>query len=143
MRRPLASSHDAKGPSSPQETGASANSYFSVVAALSLRPWTGEVSPEIHVIYTASSPTSTEFQASPHVIFDILQFLALGIAVFTILPPLFSSDVYRMKTWFCLIISCIFYCISFVILVGQQDGPQPSFALCTFQAGLIYAAPPM
>ncbi|THV02060.1 hypothetical protein K435DRAFT_836633 [Dendrothele bispora CBS 962.96] len=47
-----------------------------------------------------------------------------------------------MKTWFCLMLSSIVYCISFLLLAGHQGGSSPPFALCIFQAGLIYAAPP-
>ncbi|KAJ3773509.1 hypothetical protein FB446DRAFT_532019 [Lentinula raphanica] len=48
----------------------------------------------------------------------------------------------RFKTWFALMISSLVYCISFLLLVGHQTGPEPPFGLCLFQAGLIYAAPP-
>ncbi|KAJ7430398.1 hypothetical protein B0H11DRAFT_2135940 [Mycena galericulata] len=83
-----------------------------------------------------------ETGAPPFVVFDVLQFLALLFLMAMLLPALLSRSVQRMKTWFNLIIACIIYCVSFLLLVGHQSGPEPPFALCVFQAGLIYAAPP-
>ncbi|KAK7440642.1 hypothetical protein VKT23_016991 [Stygiomarasmius scandens] len=75
------------------------------------------------------------------VVFDVLQALALVLLLVTYFAALFSKSITRMKTWFCLMLSSIIYCISFLLLVGHQDGPDPPFPLCIFQAGLIYAAP--
>ncbi|KAJ3726540.1 hypothetical protein DFJ43DRAFT_561780 [Lentinula guzmanii] len=83
-----------------------------------------------------------EEQEPYYVVFDILQFTALALISATYLSALFSQKLQRMKTWFALMISCLLYCISFVLLVGHQTGPSPSLDLCLFQAGLIYAAPP-
>jgi hypothetical protein len=82
-----------------------------------------------------------ETGAPPFVVFDVLQLLALVLLVAMLLPALLSKSVHRMKTWFNLIVACIVYCISFLLLLGHQSGPEPPFGLCLFQAGLIYAAP--
>ncbi|KAJ7678860.1 hypothetical protein DFH06DRAFT_1165047 [Mycena polygramma] len=76
-----------------------------------------------------------------YVVFDVLQLLALVLLFAMLLPALLSKSVVRMKTWFNLICACIVYCISFLLLLGRQSGPEPPFQLCVFQAGLIYAAP--
>jgi len=77
----------------------------------------------------------------PFVAFDVLQLLALVLLVAMLLPALLSQRIERMKTWFNLVVSCIVYCISFLLLLGHQSGPEPPYGLCIFQAGLIYAAP--
>ncbi|KAJ7030451.1 hypothetical protein C8F04DRAFT_1113710 [Mycena alexandri] len=77
----------------------------------------------------------------PFVAFDVLQLTALVLLMAMMLPALLSQSVTRMKTWFNLIVACIIYCISFILLLGRQSGPEPPFSLCVFQAGLIYAAP--
>lgn len=82
-----------------------------------------------------------ETGSPPFVIFDVLQILALVLLFAMLLPALLARSVQRMKTWFNLIVACIIYCISFLLLMGRQSGPEPPFALCVFQAGLIYAAP--
>ncbi|KAJ4480062.1 hypothetical protein J3R30DRAFT_2573018 [Lentinula aciculospora] len=76
------------------------------------------------------------------VVFNILQFTALALLSGTYLSAMFSEKLERMKTWFALMVSCLLYCISFLLLVGHQTGAIPSLSLCLFQAGLIYAAPP-
>jgi len=49
-----------------------------------------------------------------------------------------------MKTWFAFLISAAIYCISFLLLFGRQhNGPEPPLPICTLQAGLIYAGPPL
>ncbi|KAJ7170739.1 hypothetical protein C8R43DRAFT_980868 [Mycena crocata] len=81
--------------------------------------------------------------AQPFVVFDILQLLALVLLAAMLMPTMLSQSVHRMKTWFNLIVACIVYCISFLLLLGHQSpsGPDPPFALCVVQSGLIYAAP--
>jgi len=83
-----------------------------------------------------------ETGAPAFVVFDVLQLLALVLLVAMLLPALLSQSVYRQKSWFNLVVACVFYCISFLLLLGHQSGPEPPFPLCIFQAGLIYAAPP-
>jgi len=82
-----------------------------------------------------------ETGAPPYLAFDVLQLLALVLLVAMLLPALLSQSVHRMKTWFNLIVACIIYCTSFLLLLGRQSGQEPPFQLCVFQAGLIYAAP--
>ncbi|KAJ3773507.1 hypothetical protein FB446DRAFT_732743 [Lentinula raphanica] len=77
------------------------------------------------------------------VVFDILQFIALALISLTYLFALLSKRPQRMKTWFALMVSSLVYCISYLLLVGHQTGPEPPLGLCLFQAGLIYAAPPV
>ncbi|KAJ6494865.1 hypothetical protein C8R47DRAFT_1117553 [Mycena vitilis] len=84
---------------------------------------------------------AAETGSPPYVVFDVLQLLALVLLFAMLLPALLSKSVVRMKTWFNLIVACIVYCISFLLLLGHQSGPEPPFQLCVFQAGLIYAAP--
>jgi len=86
--------------------------------------------------------TRAETGAPPFVVFDVLQLLALVLLVAMLLPAWLSKSVHRMRTWFNLIVTCIVFCISFLLLLGHQSGPEPPFQLCIFQAGLIYAAPP-
>ncbi|KAJ7931575.1 hypothetical protein B0H13DRAFT_1958882 [Mycena leptocephala] len=83
-----------------------------------------------------------ETGAPAFIVFDVLQLLALVLLVAMLLPALLSQSVYRQKSWFNLVVACVFYCISFLLLLGHQSGPEPPFPLCIFQAGLIYAAPP-
>jgi hypothetical protein len=94
----------------------------------------------LHLLSLIATPTA-ETGAPPYVAFDVLQLLALVLLVAMLLPALLSQSVQRMKTWFNLIVACIIYCISFLLLLGRQSGQEPPFQLCVFQAGLIYAAP--
>ncbi|KAF9060594.1 hypothetical protein BDP27DRAFT_408616 [Rhodocollybia butyracea] len=78
---------------------------------------------------------------SSFIVFDVLLGLALFFTSCTYFSALFSKSIVRMMTWFALIISSWIYCISFLLLVGHQNGGNPPFSLCLCQAGLIYAAP--
>ncbi|KAF7336669.1 hypothetical protein MVEN_02101700 [Mycena venus] len=82
-----------------------------------------------------------ETGAPAFVVFDVLQLLAFVFLVAMLLPALLSQRIERMKTWFNLVVSCVVYCVSFLLLLGHQSGPEPPYGLCIFQAGLIYAAP--
>ncbi|KAJ6619800.1 hypothetical protein B0H10DRAFT_1148285 [Mycena sp. CBHHK59/15] len=90
---------------------------------------------------TSSSSFSVRGTPAPFVVFDVLQLLALVLLAAMLLPAVLSQSVHRMKTWFNLIVACVVYCASFLLLLGHQSGPEPPFSLCVFQAGLIYAAP--
>jgi formate hydrogenlyase subunit 3/multisubunit Na+/H+ antiporter MnhD subunit len=79
----------------------------------------------------------------PVITFDVLQSVALFIIVVALLASLFSRSLHRMKTWFCLLVSFVIYCVSFLLLAGLQNGLEPPVGLCLFQAGLVYAAPPL
>ncbi|KAI3614018.1 hypothetical protein WG66_010831 [Moniliophthora roreri] len=78
---------------------------------------------------------------APFIIFDVLHGSALFLLLLTILPPLVSKSVRRMKTWYALMVSSIMFSSSFLLLLGQQSGPSPAFGVCVYQAGLIYATP--
>ncbi|KIK65035.1 hypothetical protein GYMLUDRAFT_94488 [Collybiopsis luxurians FD-317 M1] len=79
---------------------------------------------------------------SPIVIFDILQSLALISLLIPFTTAALSKSVSRMKTWYNLLFFFIVYCISYLLLIGHQfSKEEPPLALCTFQAGAIYAAP--
>ncbi|KAJ3821467.1 hypothetical protein F5880DRAFT_820126 [Lentinula raphanica] len=87
--------------------------------------------------------STVNIESRAFVVFDILQFIALALISLTYLFALFSKRRQRMKTWFALMVSSLVYCISYLLLVGHQTGPEPPLGLCLFQAGLIYAAPPV
>ncbi|ESK88591.1 hypothetical protein Moror_3117 [Moniliophthora roreri MCA 2997] len=78
---------------------------------------------------------------APFIIFDVLHGSALFLLLLTILPPLVSKSVRRMKTWYALMVSSIMFSSSFLLLLGQQSGPSPAFGICVYQSGLIYATP--
>ncbi|KAJ3842022.1 hypothetical protein F5878DRAFT_426098 [Lentinula raphanica] len=87
--------------------------------------------------------STVNIESRAFVVFDILQFIALALISLTYLFALLSKRPQRMKTWFALMVSSLVYCISYLLLVGHQTGPEPPLGLCLFQAGLIYAAPPV
>lgn len=76
-------------------------------------------------------------------IFNCLQLLGLTLLLIVLLPALFSARIHRMRTWHAMIISGIVYnlCYMPLMILGQQTGPPPSFAICLFQSCLIYCAP--
>ncbi|KAK0477360.1 hypothetical protein IW261DRAFT_1487299 [Armillaria novae-zelandiae] len=87
---------------------------------------------------------STEYTIQKGVaIFNSLQILGLILQVVVLIPALFSTRIQRMRTWYIMILSGIMYNLSYMplMVLGQQFGPAPSFALCLFQSCLIYCAP--
>lgn len=92
---------------------------------------------------TATSANVTATSTNVVVIFDALICVALSVLIPVIIIARVSPSIDRMKTWYCLLLSCSVYCISFLLLVGQQSGPEPGLPICIIQAGLVYAAPPM
>ncbi|KAJ7048827.1 hypothetical protein C8F01DRAFT_799809 [Mycena amicta] len=76
------------------------------------------------------------------ILFNILVAVALGILMLSVLVARFSG-LGRMKTWYYLQLSSAWYCLSFLLLVGRQTGPEPPLHFCALSAALIYAAPPM
>ncbi|KAK0201401.1 hypothetical protein DFS33DRAFT_981968 [Desarmillaria ectypa] len=76
-------------------------------------------------------------------IFNCLQLLGLNLLLAVLVPALFSARIHRMRTWHAMVISGIVYnlCYMPLMILGQQLGPAPSFALCLFQSCLIYCAP--
>ncbi|KAJ6505513.1 hypothetical protein C8R45DRAFT_972929, partial [Mycena sanguinolenta] len=77
----------------------------------------------------------------PILIFDTLTGIAFVILLVSVLVAWFSG-VQRVKTWYLLQLSSAGYCLSFLLLVGQQTGPEPPLQFCALSAALIYAAPP-
>jgi len=77
------------------------------------------------------------------VVFNVLQMLSLFFIIAALVPAAFSASIPRMKTWFALLITCGIYCVSYLLLLGHQNGPEPQLPICTLQAGLIYAGPPL
>ncbi|KAK0492279.1 hypothetical protein EDD18DRAFT_508735 [Armillaria luteobubalina] len=76
-------------------------------------------------------------------VFNCLQLLGLTLLLIVLVPALFSTRIHRMRTWHGMIISGIAYnlCYMPLMILGQQTGPPPSFAICLFQSCLIYCAP--
>ncbi|PBK60135.1 hypothetical protein ARMSODRAFT_966315 [Armillaria solidipes] len=76
-------------------------------------------------------------------IFNSFQILGFILQVVVLIPALFSARIHRMRTWYIMILSGIIYnlCYMPLMILGQQFGPAPSFALCLFQSCLIYCAP--
>ncbi|KAJ7654422.1 hypothetical protein DFH06DRAFT_1202375 [Mycena polygramma] len=73
--------------------------------------------------------------------FNSLLVAGLILLVVVILPPIFARNVRRTPLWFAFIGSWLLYCVSCLLLVGRQLGPDPPFKLCLFQAALIHAVP--
>ncbi|KAK7025246.1 hypothetical protein R3P38DRAFT_1065009 [Favolaschia claudopus] len=74
-------------------------------------------------------------------IFNSLFILGLILLVGVILPPIFSPNVRRSPLWFTFMGSWLLYCVSCLLLIGNQLGPDPPFGLCLFQAALIHSMP--
>ncbi|KAJ7813651.1 hypothetical protein B0H13DRAFT_2141808 [Mycena leptocephala] len=74
-------------------------------------------------------------------LFNSLYFIGLIFLTIVILPPIFSRNVLRSPLWFAFMGSWMLYCFSFLLLVGQQLGPEPPFGICLFQAALVHAVP--
>ncbi len=75
--------------------------------------------------------------------FNSFQILGFSLQLAVLVPALFSARIHRMRTWHAMIASGIIYnlCYMPLMILGQQFGPEPSFALCLFQSCLIYGAP--
>ncbi|KAF8891557.1 hypothetical protein CPB85DRAFT_1257785 [Mucidula mucida] len=68
----------------------------------------------------------------------VIGFVMIAIVL---VPAWRSSEIYRLKTWFALMIAGLFYSVSYFLTVGRQFGEEPAFGLCLLQAALIYGAP--
>ncbi|KAJ7431779.1 hypothetical protein B0H11DRAFT_2128769 [Mycena galericulata] len=70
-------------------------------------------------------------------------FSALGVVFLALIvaTAYFSPTVHRSELWFRHIIAWIVYSAAFLLLIGHQEGSNPPFGLCLFQAALIYAVP--
>jgi len=75
------------------------------------------------------------------VFFDVVVFVAIALSFFTFLPAILSKNVHRSIGWYSLIAAWLVYSLSYALLIGKQEGPDPPFGLCAFQSLLIYAVP--
>ncbi|KAF9012153.1 hypothetical protein BDZ89DRAFT_483782 [Hymenopellis radicata] len=75
--------------------------------------------------------------------FNALNMLGFFLLAVTVLPALLSSGVPRMRSWNAMMLSGLFYCLSYFILIGIQSGRGPSFGRCLVSASMIYTAPVM
>jgi len=75
--------------------------------------------------------------------FVVLQLIgAIGLLI-VLLTAAVGSSVKRSSTWYNFGLSWILSSVSYTLLAiaGKRRGPEPAFALCVVQSGLIYAAP--
>ncbi|KAK0222271.1 hypothetical protein IW262DRAFT_1460580 [Armillaria fumosa] len=75
--------------------------------------------------------------------FNFLQLVGLALQQAVLVPALFSSRIHRLRSWYIMIIAGMVYNLCYIplMILGEQLGPVPSFALCLFQSTLIYGAP--
>ncbi|KAF9012145.1 hypothetical protein BDZ89DRAFT_483547 [Hymenopellis radicata] len=73
--------------------------------------------------------------------FDTLVVIGFVMIAIVLVPAWRSSEIYRLKTWFALMIAGLVHSVSFFLVVGRQFGEEPAFGLCLLQASLIYGAP--
>jgi len=74
-------------------------------------------------------------------VFNTLFTIGLILLTLVMLPPVFSRNARRSPLWFTFMGSWLLYCVSGLLLVGNQLGPDPPFALCLVQASLIHSVP--
>ncbi|KAK0213626.1 hypothetical protein IW262DRAFT_319815 [Armillaria fumosa] len=86
--------------------------------------------------------TARTLAIPPFVGFDVVLAFALLFLTMTIIPAAMVKSICRTKTWFSLLISCMVYCISFLLLLGHQSGPVPPLGLCLINASLVDAGLP-
>ncbi|KAJ7879905.1 hypothetical protein B0H14DRAFT_2707820 [Mycena olivaceomarginata] len=82
-----------------------------------------------------------ELTSSLKILYYSLEIAAIVFIGLGILPALCTGRVSRTITWYSFMFSWMWYSIANVILAGRQSSTEPSFSLCLFQAGLIYASP--
>ncbi|KAK0478884.1 hypothetical protein IW261DRAFT_192156 [Armillaria novae-zelandiae] len=73
---------------------------------------------------------------------DVVLAFALLFLSMAIIPAALVKSIRRTKSWFSLLISCIVYCMSFLLLLGHQSGPVPPLGLCLINASLVDAGLP-
>jgi len=78
----------------------------------------------------------------PIVAGNVLLGLAFALLI-AIVGLAWLSGAQRMTTWYLLLLSSSAYCLSFMVLVGHQRGPEPPLPYCALSAVFIYAAPPI
>ncbi|KAJ3574174.1 hypothetical protein NP233_g1931 [Leucocoprinus birnbaumii] len=77
------------------------------------------------------------------VLFDSIVLVSAVLSLCTFLPAILSRKVQRSIGWYSLMTAWLVYTISYGLLIGKQEGPEPAFGLCLFQALLVYAVPPL
>ncbi|KAF9487730.1 hypothetical protein BDN71DRAFT_598577 [Pleurotus eryngii] len=75
--------------------------------------------------------------------YNALQITGLVLLVAIVLTARLSPTINRSIAWYNLILSFIFYAVSFLLIMGKQYGPEPPFGLCLVQCLFVYAAPVM
>ena len=93
-------------------------------------------------------PVTFQFHLMPSqhslvVLFDVFVFAGIGLSLCTFLPAILSKNVYRSIGWYSLMTAWLVYSLSYALLIGKQEGPDPPFGLCVFQSLLVYATPPL
>lgn len=77
-------------------------------------------------------------------LFNVLVLLSVLLVVCTLFPPIFSKNVNRSPGWYSLMLGWLLFSLSYGLLIGhQQSTDQPPPGLCTAQALLVYAVPPL
>ncbi|KAL0958238.1 hypothetical protein HGRIS_000394 [Hohenbuehelia grisea] len=69
-------------------------------------------------------------------IFNVTRILGLVLLV-VISSTAYFARLRRLSTWFHLHLTWIMYCITGLLNLGHQSGPEPPFSLCLFQAMMI------
>ncbi|KAJ7879906.1 hypothetical protein B0H14DRAFT_2707834 [Mycena olivaceomarginata] len=82
-----------------------------------------------------------ELTSSLKILYYSLEIAAIIFIGLGILPALCTGRVSRTITWYSFMFSWMWYSVANVILAGRQSSTEPSFSLCLFQSGLIYASP--
>ncbi|KAF5359744.1 hypothetical protein D9756_003442 [Leucocoprinus leucothites] len=77
------------------------------------------------------------------VLFDAIVLVATVLVLCTFLPAILSRNVKRSIGWYSLMTAWLVYSLSYGLLIGRQEGPEPPFGLCLFQTLLVYAVPPL
>jgi hypothetical protein len=74
-------------------------------------------------------------------VFDIFELLAVLLISCTLLTAICCRAIQRSIAWYNLITGWLVYSLSYGLLVGRQEGPQPPMGLCVLQTVLVYAVP--
>lgn len=75
------------------------------------------------------------------IVFDVFVLLGFILFLCTLLPAVFSRAVQRSVAWYSLMTAWVVYSLSYGLLVGRQEGPEPPLNICLLQTLLIYAVP--
>ncbi|KAJ6632139.1 hypothetical protein B0H10DRAFT_5994 [Mycena sp. CBHHK59/15] len=89
---------------------------------------------------TQESPTSTHTQIA---VFNAFAFLGLLWLSAVLITAAASRAIQRSKAWFAHLGAWATFSFSCLFIVGRQTGPEPPYTVCLFQAGMIYACPPL